>query len=273
MTRGIDHVVLCVNDLDYAREVYTRLGFTLTPRAQHPFGTGNCLAQLGNTFIELLTVVNPSDISEHESGAFSFGAWNRDYLRSRQGMSMLAMTSSDWEDDRKNFTASGLEIVEPFSFSRLARQPDGSDVTVGFDLTFVAPAAEAQKHEAWFTCHHQHPPQYFWKPDYQNHDNGALNISGVYVVSDDVARKQSYVDTLQIDPVNAQTWVLSNSQFAAKFQGEEPESGFAGYRVAVKNLEHTRDVLRKSGEDFHNQPNSVWLGQDAGLGTIIEFVE
>ena len=55
--RGIDHVVLCVRDLEAARAAFQHLGFTLTPHAVHPFGTGNSLVQLQGCFIELLTVV------------------------------------------------------------------------------------------------------------------------------------------------------------------------------------------------------------------------
>ena len=46
MSRVFDHLVLVVDDFDLASEFYERIGFTLTPRAQHPFGTGNRLAQL-----------------------------------------------------------------------------------------------------------------------------------------------------------------------------------------------------------------------------------
>ena len=45
MVDGIDHLVLCVRDLERARDLYRRLGFTLTPPARHPFGTGNSLVQ------------------------------------------------------------------------------------------------------------------------------------------------------------------------------------------------------------------------------------
>lgn len=75
--RGIDHLVLCVNDLDLCAAFYWDLGFTTTPRAQHPWGTDNCLIQLNGSFIELLTVLRPSLITEDRPKAFSFGAFNQ----------------------------------------------------------------------------------------------------------------------------------------------------------------------------------------------------
>ena len=51
MNRAIDHLVLCVRDLEAARAIYRRLGFTLTPPARHPWGTGNSLVQLQGNFL------------------------------------------------------------------------------------------------------------------------------------------------------------------------------------------------------------------------------
>ena len=39
--KGINHLVLAGHDLEAMRSHYARLGFTVTPRGQHPFGTGN----------------------------------------------------------------------------------------------------------------------------------------------------------------------------------------------------------------------------------------
>ena len=44
--REINHLVLASNDLDAMRSAYAALGFTLAPRGQHPFGTGNSVIQL-----------------------------------------------------------------------------------------------------------------------------------------------------------------------------------------------------------------------------------
>jgi len=72
MNRGIDHLVLCVHDLDADRRFYERLGFTTTPRADHPFGTDNSLVQFQGNFIELLAVVEPDNIRPADPGHFAW---------------------------------------------------------------------------------------------------------------------------------------------------------------------------------------------------------
>ena len=61
------------------------LGFTITPRGQHPFGTGNSIIQLQGIYLELLSVTVPQDVPEHSAGHFSFAAFNRDYLARHEG--------------------------------------------------------------------------------------------------------------------------------------------------------------------------------------------
>ena len=128
--RPIDHLVLCVRDLDAARRVYERLGFTLTPKALHPFGTANSLVQLRGNFLELLAVADRSLIKPVGEGEFGFAAFNERFLAAREGMSMLVFASDDARRDQQEFAASGLDTYAPFDFSRQAVLPDGSAVTV-----------------------------------------------------------------------------------------------------------------------------------------------
>ena len=201
MDRGIDHLVLCVNDLEAAREVYGRMGFTLTPTAQHPFGTANSLAQLDGCFLELLTVANPAAIPEHEPGRFSFGAFNRDFLAWREGCSMLVFESSDARADQAEFASGGLDTYAPFDFSRSARLPDGSDVTVGFTLAF---ATHADMPRAAFFCCQQHAPEHFWKPEYQIHGNSAQTVGAAIMVAAEPGRYREFFAGLQsADAVSA----------------------------------------------------------------------
>lgn len=179
--KGIDHLVLCGRDHLAMRETFTSLGFTLTPQAQHPFGTGNSLIQLEGCFLELLSIFEAGKIPEHHGERFSFAAFNRDFLSRREGLSMLVLDSTNARADVAAFRAAGLRTYEPFDFSRRARLPNGQEATVGFSLAFATHPAMPEV--AFFTCQ-QHAPEHFWKPDYQRHANRALTILEVSLVAE-----------------------------------------------------------------------------------------
>jgi glyoxalase-like protein len=191
--KGINHLVLAGHDLEAMRSHYADLGFTVTPRGQHPFGTGNSLIQLHGTYIELLAVTAPQDVPEHRAGHFSFAAFNRDYLARHQGFSMLVLDTPDARADIKAWRAAGLQTYEPFDFSRTAKMPDGEDITVGFSLAFVShPAAP------WlglFACRH-YSPQYFEQPRYVRHANGATAVEDVWIVGETAPDLAGFLHTV-----------------------------------------------------------------------------
>ncbi len=164
--KGINHLVLAGHDLEAMRSHYAGLGFTVTPRGQHPFGTGNSLVQLHGSYLELLAVTAPQDVPEHCAGHFSFAAFNRDYLARHQGFSMLVLDTPDARADIKAWGAAGLHTYEPLDFSRTAKMANGEEITVAFSLAFFShPAAP------WlglFACQH-YSPRYFEQPRYLQH--------------------------------------------------------------------------------------------------------
>ncbi|PVB62726.1 VOC family protein [Labrenzia sp. 011] len=182
MVRGLDHLVVAVKDLDAAFRTYSALGFTVTPENRHAWGTSNRLIQLDGFFIELLAVADPELIEQPEEGAFSFGAFNRDFLTRREGASMLVLESRDPERDRADFADAGLQTFEPFSFERVANLADGSTARVAFDLTFLRDPLAPKI--GYFTCHNRYPEN-FWKPAFQNHENGAQSVKAVYLLAED----------------------------------------------------------------------------------------
>jgi hypothetical protein len=136
-------------------------------------------------FIELLEVDRPSRLDDHQLSAlprqFSFGAHNRAFLAARTGMSMLALTSTDTRADLARFEAAGLDTSAPFDFERKATLPDGSQATVAFTLGFVThPLMPGM---AFFVCENRFP-EYFWKPAFQSHPNGAQSLAAVYIEAD-----------------------------------------------------------------------------------------
>src|SRR5262245_25510378 len=74
--RGLDHLVLSVQDLDAAKALYEKLGFNCTPKALHPWGTGNTLAQLQGNFLEILAVVDKAKLAPPAPGQMDFGRYN-----------------------------------------------------------------------------------------------------------------------------------------------------------------------------------------------------
>jgi hypothetical protein len=181
MMKGINHLVLAGHDLEAMRSHYEGRGFTVTPRGQHPFGTGNSLIQLDGTYLELLAVTIPQDIPEHRAGHFSFAAFNRDYLKHHDGFSMLVLDTADARADIKAWRAAGLQTYEPFDFSRTAKLADGREITVRFSLAFVS--HQVAPWLGLFACQH-YTPAYFVQPRYLRHPNGARAVQDVWIVGD-----------------------------------------------------------------------------------------
>jgi catechol 2,3-dioxygenase-like lactoylglutathione lyase family enzyme len=290
--RPIDHLVLCVRDLDAARSVYERLGFTLTPKALHPFGTANSLVQLQGNFLELLAVADRSLIKSAGKGEFAFAAFNERFLAAREGMSMLAFASGDARRDQRDFAAAGLDTYAPFDFSRQAVLPDGSAVTVGFSLAFVT---ETRMPNAAFFVSQQHAPQYFWKPEYQRHRNGAIAVGEVVMAAPDPASFASFFAKLQpggaverrgtglaVKTGRGTLTVLDPAAFAARFPGARFRDGgapaqgtphFAAYRLGVEDLTATETLLRANGVATRRHGRTIQLGPVETFGVILEFAD
>lgn len=286
MKRGIDHLVLSVHDLEKARALYQNLGFTLTPRATHPFGTGNSLVQLKGNFLELAAVLDPAKIPPMTKTRYSFAAFSQGFLVKRQGMSMLVLQSDDAAGDLAEFKQKGLRTYEQVDFSRGATQPDGSEATVSFSLAFFSD--ERLPETGFFTCQ-QHAPQYFWKPEYQKHANGAQLASEVFMVADDPAAVRAFfenlfgaADVVAVDGslcVNTGQGIVTVTTPAgleARFPGAAIKHAthapyFAGYRVTVADVAHARARFVRNGVAFTDGEAGPWLRPADALGVLVEF--
>jgi catechol 2,3-dioxygenase-like lactoylglutathione lyase family enzyme len=170
-----------VRDLDAAGDFYRRLGFTVGARNVHPWGTHNRIVQFKSSFIELLEIGEPEKIPPHGPRAFSFGAFNRDFIASREGLSMLILESTDAREDARLFQAAHISDFEVFDFGREGKKPDGTTVKVAFSLAFARDQASP---DLGFAVCQQHFPENFWNPAFQSHANGASGMPGVVMVAD-----------------------------------------------------------------------------------------
>ena len=170
-----------VRDLEAAGAFYRRLGFTVGARNRHDWGTHNLIVQFRTAFVELLEIGEPEKIPPHQGRFFSFGAFNRDYIASREGLSMLVGKSSNARKDAASFEAAGISGFDVFDFSREGKKPDGSPVKVAFSLTFARDPSSPNL--GFFVCQ-QHHPENFWNPAFQRHANTASGIPAVVMVAE-----------------------------------------------------------------------------------------
>ncbi len=180
MSRGLDHIVHAVSDLEAAAALYRRLGFTVGARNVHPWGTHNHIVQLPGFFIELLTVAEPEKLGG-EGFAALFGRFNQAFLARQEGLSFLMLESQNAAADASDFAAAGIAASGALTFEREGRRPDGSRLKVAFSLAF---ACDAGAPAIGFATCRQHNPENFWNPSLQQHPNRTTAVAGAVIVAE-----------------------------------------------------------------------------------------
>lgn len=288
--RGLDHLVIAVRDLDIAQHAYKSLGFTTTPIAHHPWGTSNFLVQMDRFFLEVLSVTDESKLYPAAPGFFSFGGYLRDYLKNGQGLAMTVFESFDAARDRDEFAEKQLGDFDRFDFEREAVLPDGSRATVGFSLAFAVHPDLPKA--VFFTCQ-QHAPQYFWKPDYQKHENGALGVGAVAMVCQNPHSVLPFMEALQgrdnimdgsekslLHVGTDRGWINVHSMESARaWYGDAPGIAsdgslkFFGSRIVVADLATAESVLKANGVPYSWQKAGLVVDPGYLLDMVLAFVQ
>jgi hypothetical protein len=286
MARGLDHIVHAVHDLDQALRLYQRLGFCVGARNRHPpsWGTENHIVQLRGFFIELLAIADPSEIAPHGPRWFSFGAFNRDFLGKREGLSMLVLESADAQADAAEFRAAGIGDFEVFDFERGAQRPDGAAVKVAFSLAFARNAAAP---ETAFFCCQQHHPENFWNPEFQQHRNSADRVAAAVLVADNPSEHHVFIASfvgeraltatsagISVRTPRGDIQIMDPAAFVAHF-GVAPPSVAAGARLAaiklaVRDFGMAIETLRAGSVKASVRMGRIIVPELAGMTLIFE---
>ena len=285
MSRGLDHIVHAVRDLDAAGEAYARLGFTVGARNRHPWGTHNRIVQLPGFFIELLTVAEPDKVAPATPRRLSFGAFNEEFLTRGEGFSMLVLESRDAAADTASFHAAGIGDFETFCFEREGKRPDGSPVKVAFSLAFAAdPRAPGI---GFFTCQ-QHFPESFWSAAFQSHASSVSGVAGVVLVAENPSDHHIFLSAfsgvrdmystssgITIATPRGDIRVMDRAAFALRYGTEPPDiargARLAALRFAVRDRGAVEAVLAKAGIVPLERMGSLIVGPEIALGATIVF--
>ena len=165
----LDHIVIDVRDrIDEAARRFGELGFQLTPRGHHTLGSSNQLAMFASDYLELL-------------GFGTGGATRAEIERFPIGLNGLVFKADDAERIYRDALAAGLPVQPVQSFSRPVTLA-GETRDARFRTTRLD-AKQVPLGRVYF-CEHL-TPDLVWRPEWQNHANGARAIARVVVATPD----------------------------------------------------------------------------------------
>ena len=198
---------------------------------------------------------------------------------------MLAMHSDDAHADAARFEVARIGAYAPFDFGRDAVLPGGGAARVAFSLAFATDPA--MPGIAFFTCQQRHPPELFWKPEYQRHPNGALRVIEVVISAPEPMAHRGFLEhitesTAELAPgrltVGARgdrITVLGPSEMARRLPSlaDNTSPRFCAARVAVADLDATKRTLKNNGVGFEVIGAVLLVPPAASHGLALEFVE
>lgn len=287
--RPLDHLVIPVTDLQTARARLTRLGFTIASDARHPFGTENaCVFFADGTYLEPLAIGSRSDAETAVRAGNQFVARDQAFRfrNGEEGLSAIAMGTSDADADHAAFRAAGFSTGDQLSFSRLMKFPDGTEIVPSFKLAF---AADLRAPDFFaFTCQRVDMPPAD-RSGLERHENGVTGIARVVLSESQPAAFADYLRAVTggpsaglgngrvgISTANVALEVLDPAALRSEFGvPRSSERGLRGEAVVfrVNDLVAAERLLSGNGVNHLRSSGLILMPREPGQGTLFAFSE
>jgi catechol 2,3-dioxygenase-like lactoylglutathione lyase family enzyme len=180
MLTRIDHVMICVPDLQQGIAAYTRIGFSVHPGGAHSGrGTHNAIAFNEADYLELLSVRDPAEHAAATAGGPDGGLV--EFLSRGGGFRYVVLQSDDLVADVAQMRARGVEVSNAAEGGR--RTPAGLELrwkvaTLGprnpLPIIFIQHLTPLEERRRQVPAAGHHP-------------NGVLRADRVYIAVPDVA--------------------------------------------------------------------------------------
>ena len=277
---GIDHIIVGVRDLEHARMVWTRLGFTLSPRGRHiGQGTANYCIMFASDYIELLGIVDPNDFVQRLDA----------FLARREGV-MAAAFAPDLppEELRAALLRRQLHPSEPRTLGRQLELPEGT-VVPRFSLISL-PSEETPGLDS-FICAHL-TPELMRRPEWLDHPNGAVGLKSIHVLVGNTALLLEAYDRLFGIPQVTTTDAVMCLQIGRhrillstpddfltmhptlRLDPDFPLPGIVSVELGVAGVEHTADYLTQWQIAWDEMPDgSLAVPAGEASGAVLFFSE
>jgi hypothetical protein len=251
---GLDHVILAVAALDFARDTWGRLGFTVTPQGRHiGWGTANHCIMLESDYVELLGVLDPAQ--------FDNGLGER-LARHGEGLLGIALATESADSAAAAFAAAGAGAEPPRDLARLLDGPEG---TVQPAFRLAHPARRDAFGLPLFACEHR-TPELLRRPEWERHANGATQILGLDLAGplpDSAATAWAALDGARLDGDS----VRVGDGFTLRFASDPV------LHIATQDLEACVASLVAGHVAHVRQQGKVVVPPLPGTGIALRFAE
>ena len=178
MLTGVDHLMMCVRDLQQGIDAYTRMGFNVHPGGVHPGrGTHNAIAFFERDYLEVMGL---RDRAEYLAAAGPAGGL-LEFLERGGGLRYIAVQSDDLDADVAAMRRRGVDVSDASEGGR--RTPSGAELR--WKAAKLGPAHELPI----FFIEHLTPlrERRTQAPGAGEHPNGVIALERVYIAVSDVA--------------------------------------------------------------------------------------
>jgi len=275
--RGIDHAVIVVQDIDAAETAYRRLGFAVRPRGFHTsLGTANHLVMFGNDYFELLGVVQAND----------FNAERRALLAAKGGgLANLAVATDGADLVHAAWREAGLAPDAPLAFGRDVEIAGRTEHARFRTVRVPKPHYPVV---GLFACDHL-TPGFVYRPEWSQHDNGAVALAGAVVVCDAPAGQstllakffgtgavQATADGLSVGTGTIPLEYMTRDVFARRHDGLVParsDDHPALLAFRVTSLDRCAARLGQGGVAFRRSAGRLLVAAGEAAGVALAFQE
>jgi hypothetical protein len=273
----IDHVVVDVQErIDEAARRYAALGFTLTERGRHSLGSVNHLAMFGTDYLELLGSGEPGRPPRADVMGFPVG------------LNGLVFKATGAAALHAALEQRGVPVQPVQSFGRPV-QIAGAREEARFHTVRLPPRAMFDGRV--YYCEHL-TPQFVWRPEWQQHPNGALAIARIVISAGDPGRVSAWFPRLlerkvRREGAGTETLTLGSTRIdvvtpaiLARELGEwvPDPAGRSDYMallgLKVRSMSKTGAALRAGGiAGFRKEARRILVHPAETMNVVLDFSE
>lgn len=258
MIIGVDHILIAVENMDQAVEVYRRLGFQVLPGGEHPrMGTFNSLVPLSDgAYLELIGVKNRQLAEQFPNSRHVVRALER-----VDRIATFALETNDLPSDVAALRARGLDIGDPIEGERM--RPDGQRV-------------------AWFSAHFQDPnlpflfqdvtPRHLRVPPPEQGLGQQAYLSELEILAASVPdTSRVWKDLLGFIPEKDDAFKLERCTIRIRPNDGRP-TGLGVVQLAVRQLDDAIGRLQAGGVEWNRRDGRVEIDPHSAAGARITLV-